>query len=407
MNILYIAVSCAPNMGSEDKIGWNIPVESAKTNRVFVITLEKQRKAIENYLRKNRTTNIQFYYVDVPEIYKLIFRGFLFSGRLNAWHRRVLPLAREICIRENIQIIHQITPVEFRSIGNYGVIPNVKFVCGPVAGGQKIPRELMGYAGPYQPVEWLRNITNECFRLVYKVTGKVRKCDYLWFANNETDDFLRTCRYTGQRCEVLPDVSISRQDLVAKEDKRNRKHICRKFVVVGRLVHLKGHDLLLDALARIPSEYEYDCEIVGTGIYLDHLRDKCEQCGLTEHVSFIGAVPYTRMPEIYRDADVLVFTSFREATGSVLLEAMSNGLPVVALNRFGGAIILNEETGWLFDGRTKEEYIDNLKSILLECIQNPEEVKRRGQNARNSAEAFTWEKKMQNFQKVYEGLMQE
>ena len=53
MNILYIAYSCSPYHGSEDKIGWNVPVECAKTNNVFVITKEEQREYTENYLRIN------------------------------------------------------------------------------------------------------------------------------------------------------------------------------------------------------------------------------------------------------------------------------------------------------------------------------------------------------------------
>ena len=42
MNILYIAYSCSPKSGSEEKIGWSIPLESAKSNNVFVITKEEQ-----------------------------------------------------------------------------------------------------------------------------------------------------------------------------------------------------------------------------------------------------------------------------------------------------------------------------------------------------------------------------
>ena len=401
MNILYIAASCAPNMGSEDKIGWNIPLESAKINQVYVITTEKQREAIERYRRENKIGNIQFYYVDIPKIHKKIFKGFLFSGQLNAWHRKVMPLAREICLQEKIQIIHQITPVEFRSIGSYGKIPGVKFVCGPLAGGQKVPKELMEYTGRYKVVEWLRNITNECVRVLYRISGKMKQCAYLWFANNETDIFLRACRAADQKCEVLPDVSISQQDLLRIEERTEQRETGCRFVVAGRLIHLKGHDLLLDAFEQIPSECDFSCEIVGEGIRLNYLRNRCLQKGLSEKVDFIGAVPYAQMEEIYRSADVLILPSFREATGSVLLEAMANGLPVVTINKFGGAIILNDETGWLYDGTSKSEYIDNLKNALVECINNPEEIRRRGHNARITAETLTWERKMDNFQTVY------
>ena len=43
MNILYIAYSCNPFAGSEDKIGWCVPYEISKTNTVYVITKEEQR----------------------------------------------------------------------------------------------------------------------------------------------------------------------------------------------------------------------------------------------------------------------------------------------------------------------------------------------------------------------------
>ena len=405
MNILYIAISCAPYMGSEDKIGWNVPLQSAKDNKVFVITLEKQRESIENFLRENEVNNIQFYYVDIPEIHKKIYKGFFLSGRLNVWYRKVLPLAREICEREKIQVIHQVTPVEFRSIGDYGAISGTKFVCGPLAGGQKVPKELMGYTGPYRIVEWLRNITNEYFRLMYRISNKVKQCDYMWFANYETKEYLKKCRSLDQKYEILPDVSISREDLVEEIDQTIQHSSLCRFLVVGRLVHLKGHDLLLDAFERIPDEFDFCCQIVGDGVRQLHLQEKCIQRGLGERVSFKGAVPHPKMCEIYQSADVLILPSFREATGSVLLEAMANGLPVVTINKYGGAIILDNETGWLYEGSSKEEYIENLKNILLYCIQNPDEVKRKGLNARRRAEEFTWEKKMENFQRVYNSLV--
>lgn len=53
MNILYIAYSCNPFAGSEDKIGWCVPFESSKTNKVYVITKEEQREPVVSILFKN------------------------------------------------------------------------------------------------------------------------------------------------------------------------------------------------------------------------------------------------------------------------------------------------------------------------------------------------------------------
>lgn len=58
--------------------------------------------------------------------------------------------------------------------------------------------------------------------------------------------------------------------------------------------------------------------------------------------------------------------SIRETTGTVLLEAMSKGIPVITINKFGGATLFDENTGWLYGGNSKEEYIENLKKAILE-----------------------------------------
>ena len=44
----------------------------------------------------------------------------------------------------------------------------------------------------------------------------------------------------------------------------------------------------------------------------------------------------------------------------------------------------------------REEYIENLKKAILECIANPDEVTRRGKNARKKAEKYTWQEKIRS-----------
>lgn len=142
MNILYIAYSCDPYAGSEDKIGWNVPFESSKSNNDYLLTKMEHKVSIENYLNEHYIDNIHVYYVDIPEIYKKCFKSSFYSGRLNVWHKRAFSQAKTICKDYKIDVIHQITPIEFRAIGNYSEIENVKFVCGPLGGGEFIPNGL-------------------------------------------------------------------------------------------------------------------------------------------------------------------------------------------------------------------------------------------------------------------------
>lgn len=215
MNILYIAYSCDPYNGSEDKIGWNIPIVSSETNNVFVITKMEHKYVIEKYMEENPDIKIRFYFVDIPDIYKNIFKGFLYSGRLNIWNRRVYSIAKNICKENSIEIIHQITPIEFRSIGDYGKIPNIKFVCGPLGGGEMIPKSLKRYARGHKVVETIRMIMNTWYIFKYKITGKLKTCDYIMYANKETYSFMSKVGSLDKiPQEIYFDNGLSEQELV-------------------------------------------------------------------------------------------------------------------------------------------------------------------------------------------------
>lgn len=405
MNILYIAYSCAPDQGSEDKIGWNVPIESAKSNRVYVITKEEHRESISKYLNENKIDNISFLFVDIPNYYKKMFKGFLYSGRLNIWHRKALPVAEEICRRHKIDIVHQITPIEFRSIGLYGTIPNIKFVCGPLGGGEMLPEGLKDYAKKHTIVEKLRSVMN--FRTMHrrKMAHILRHCDCVMFANHETKDYMSSVKSNLNTGKVMTEIAADHEVILAASKKPSAHgKICR-FLVVGRLIYRKGHDFLLDALQRIPEEYAYSCRIVGDGPERERLKERCSAGILSQRVFFTGNLPYSEISKEYENADVFIMPSLRETTGSVLLEAMSKGIPVITINQFGSAILLDSDTGWLYEGKDKDSYIEALKNAILECILDPEEVRRRGSNARKKAELYTWENKNRHYQTIYHDLL--
>jgi len=405
MRILYIAYSCSPFHGSEDKIGWKVPLEAAKCNTVIVITKEEQRIYIEEFLREHILENIRFVYVDIPSVWKKLFRGTFYSGRLAVWNRAAFETAKDVCKKERIDIIHQIAPVEFRNIGNYAKIPGVKFVCGPIAGGQETVAALRSYARHHAAAEIIRSMVNIWCKSMYRASGRLDRCDHLFVANRETWDYLNYKKPLCCQSSVLTDVSVDRDDLVdlARLNKPSNQKC--KFLVVGRLVYLKGHAFLLDVFKQLPSQLEYECIIVGDGVEADLLRQRCSDADLLDKVTFLGPVAHTEMAVLYQQADVLIMPSLREATGSVLLEAMANGLPVVTINRFGGAEILDESTGWLYDGEDREACISGLKAALICCITQPEEVVRRGINARKEAEKYTWDERMKNYQAIYENVI--
>ena len=195
------------------------------------------------------------------------------------------------------------------------------------------------------------------------------------------------------------------QRLLKNLELNNKKRFT--FLVAGRLIYRKGHMLLLDALSCLPDDLDYECRIVGDGPEMSALKEKyLSNPKLQDHVVFTGKIPYVEMESEYKNADAFIMPSIRETTGTVLLESMAKGIPVITINKFGGPVLFDKESGWLYDGNDKSSYIEGLKNAIQECIENPEEVKRRGQNARKKAEQYVWEKKDQYYQKIYRELIE-
>lgn len=99
--------------------------------------------------------------------------------------------------------------------------------------------------------------------------------------------------------------------------------------VVGRLIREKGPYVLLEAAARIVSEFPKTLIVfVGDGPERADLERTAAEAGLADHVRFAGE--RSDMPEVYASFDVFVQPSFSEGMPMTVLEAMAAGLAVVA-----------------------------------------------------------------------------
>ena len=223
------------------------------------------------------------------------------------------------------------------------------------------------------------------------------------YANNETKECLKKVAGKNASAPVMTEIGVNESDLRAKIQNDPRQDIT--VLCAGRLIYRKGIDLLFDALELLPDHSNYTIKIVGGGQKYEQLSTRCQRSlKLKKHIIMTGKIPFAEMQREYADADVFVMPSIRETTGTVILEAMSFGLPVVTIGHFGGAVILNEEIGWQYDGNSREEYVNSLARALQECISDPDEVIRRGMNARLSAERYLWQNKVQRYLEFYRSV---
>jgi glycosyltransferase involved in cell wall biosynthesis len=111
---------------------------------------------------------------------------------------------------------------------------------------------------------------------------------------------------------------------------------------------VKGHDLLIDALAAIV-DVPWSCRCVGS---LDRDRDfaagihrRIADAGLAGRVQLVGPVGEAELERIYAAADLLVLPSRAETYGMVITEGLAHGLPAVAADVGGVAEALSGSNG--------------------------------------------------------------
>ena len=146
-------------------------------------------------------------------------------------------------------------------------------------------------------------------------------------------------------------------------------------VSVGRLVHRKGQDVLIEAMPAIIEEVpEAHVLMIGEGPYRSYLENRVKALGLQERVTFIGRIQYADLPRYICAGDLFVMPSRSrlaglevEGLGIVYLEASACGLPVIAGNS-GGApdAVLKEETGLVVDGTQKTDVAAAVVQLLLD-----------------------------------------
>ncbi len=102
-----------------------------------------------------------------------------------------------------------------------------------------------------------------------------------------------------------------------------------KFLTVGRLTGLKGLDVALRALSGL-KDYDWTLEVLGEGPKREELEALSQELGLSERVRFLGDMARQEVNAYMAGSSCLLFPSFSEGMGLVVLEAIAVGLPVIA-----------------------------------------------------------------------------
>ncbi len=151
-------------------------------------------------------------------------------------------------------------------------------------------------------------------------------------------------------------------------------------LAVGRMRIRKGFEILLHALAAARERgHRPRLVIAGDGERRESLSALARRLRLGTAVRFAGRCSRSEVARLRRRAGALVVPSTYEGMPLVVLEAMDDGIPVIASAVSGiPEVVVDGETGWL----VPPERSSALADALIAATSDPEESRRRGETGR-------------------------
>jgi len=189
-----------------------------------------------------------------------------------------------------------------------------------------------------------------------------RRCDHLIGNTEDIVAYLRREGWPAERTHYLPNfvepktsAAVPRASLGTPED-------AQLLLGIGRLHPVKGFDLLLDALAKLPGVWLW---LAGAGPEEEKLTRQARALGIMDRVRFLGW--RDDAAGLMASADLLVCPSNHEPLGNVVIEAWAQGLPVLATDSEGPRVLIRPGIdGMLVPRQDVDALTDMIRDLLTQ-----------------------------------------
>jgi glycosyltransferase involved in cell wall biosynthesis len=408
LRVLVSAYACEPEKGSEPAVGWNWALQISRFHEVWVITRANNREPIEKSLAKEPLPNVHWVYFDLPRWARFWKKG---ERGLNLyyylWQIGAYFVARKLHRSVGFDLVHHVTFGQYWSPPFPGLL-SIPFIWGPVGGGESAPSAFKSdFSCRGRFYETSRDLRRSLASMDPVMRVLASRCRFAIAATEQTATRLRMLG--AQRVIVHPQLgAIEAMKYLGSFPTRTSN--CFRIISIARLIHWKGLHLALRAFARFQARYpESEYWIIGEGAEGRRLRALARALGIESKVVFWRSLP--TLYDVYKklaECDVLVHPALHETFGTVCLEAMILGRPVICLDLGGPALQVTEETGIKVPASSPEQAVQELATALARLANDPALRVRMGRSAQQRVEeCLNWEKTaalmMEMYAKATEG----
>ena len=403
LKVLISAYACEPDKGSEPAVGWQLALHMARYHDVTVLTRANNQTNIEKGLADYSGARPNFIYYDLPKwVLALKRHGLWIAIYYFFWQAGVRYFMRGRL--NSFDLIHHATFNSFRNPGLWWFCRQPVLV-GPLGGGQICPWGFLPW--------FRRQIVLEIIRSLSVVHSYVFPHIYLslYFADKilvANEDTARSVPWLFHpKIGRLLETAVTPDQIIESRPAKDWNGV--RLLWISRLDKLKGGELAVRAFALAVKQFPgLTLTMVGRGREERPLKRLIKHLGLEKSVILQGAVPKDEITNFILRYDAFVFTSLRDTSGNVVLEAMAAGLPVITFRHHGVAEMTTDETALRVPITTRRNTVVQLGEAMAALARSPELRERLGRaGLARGKENYLWEQHASRMDAVYRQVVEE
>lgn len=405
--VLVVAFACSPIHGSECAVGWNGVKMVASFSDVTVLTTERYQSEIEQYLEDSNEDwlhHVNFLFIKHDLDCRLLDRIWppYNIWAYQYWLKKAYKVASNLAHRNQFDACHLMTYVTFRYPGLFYKL-KCPLVWGPIGALENTPWHLITGLGPKAIIHFtFRNLINSlhkryllspkrAFRkakqdgAIISATPSIQKEIRQWYGVDST-----------LLCEVTsPDVEGG---IPIVRDTEKPIRLCWS----GLHDPAKALHFLLHALAILPPDVNFELNILGAGNCSNRWKLLAKKLDIDSHCIWHGQCSRQQALNTMRDSHLFIITSLKDLTSTVLLEALTFGIPVLCPDICGFPGVVDSRCGKVISINSTSDFINDLSLHIKHLHQNEAERRLLSKGALLKATEYTLESKTVKLWHIYE-----
>ncbi|HEY4354135.1 MAG TPA: glycosyltransferase family 4 protein [Acidobacteriaceae bacterium] len=416
MKVLLMAYECSPYRGSEWAVGWGRLLQASRAAEAHVITSESNFAALKRAREEGLLPEGVHIYTPPQDARrrKTEDRPGMFAYNYTAyhhWQKLALKLARELHSREHFDLVHQVNVCTFREPG-YTWQLGIPYLWGPVGGSQDFPASFLTMLPAKEAFkEAARSVSNWLsLRFKKRVRQAARSAARIVAANSTNQrDYEHVF---GRKIDLLLETGLHRVDepdrsrWIERVEKLQRGEELPPLRLLwsGQFDTRKALPILLHALAQLQGKVRFTLRVLGDGAMHDVWIQEARSLGLrvvlghdreadsVSHntVEFLGKLPFQAAVAEMNSADLFCFTSLRDTSGNVVLEALAAGVPVVCFDHQGAGDMVIDTSGVKLPVTSPKRAIADWAHTLRTLSEDPARLLALSEGTTEQARRFLW-----------------